>query len=80
MPVLGLAGAPVWVGQWLVDVGGAVLANDRILEIVTDGATIDLPAPCDGVLSETFVVDDDPLSPGQRLGTITATAAAPRAD
>ncbi len=58
------------VSLWLVERGAEVTEGDRVLEVVADNVTIDLPAPASGVLVETFVSDDDPLHVGQTLGII----------
>jgi pyruvate/2-oxoglutarate dehydrogenase complex dihydrolipoamide acyltransferase (E2) component len=67
MPDLGLPAGGVRVSLWLVDVGSAVSAGDRVVELVADGVTVDLSAPVDGVLKKTLVAEDDPVEPGRRL-------------
>lgn len=68
LPELGVANPTV--SLWLVEVGSEVSEGDRVLEIVADSVTVDLPAPTTGVLVETLVTDDDPLAVGQLLGII----------
>jgi len=68
LPELGLSH---WVvSLWLVDKGRNVTAGDRVIEVLADGVTVDLPAPATGVLVEQLVGDDDPLVVGQVLGWI----------
>jgi pyruvate/2-oxoglutarate dehydrogenase complex dihydrolipoamide acyltransferase (E2) component len=70
LPELGMQDVPIFIGQWLVEVGREVSEGDRILEIVAGSATVDLPAPASGMLQETFVAEDDRISVGQELGAI----------
>lgn len=70
LPELGLAGFPVTVSVWHVEVGSEVTAGDRLLEIVAGGVTVDLPSPASGVLAKTFVHEDDELQTGQLLAEI----------
>ena len=72
MPDLDLGDVPVTASLWLVEVGREVTEGDRLLEVVSGGVTIDLPAPVSGILSETFVSEDDELTPGQVLAVIVA--------
>jgi len=68
LPDLGVANPAV--SLWLVEVGAEVSEGDRLVEIVADSVTVDLPAPTTGVLAETLVTDDDRLEVGQLLGII----------
>jgi len=70
MPELGLSGRQVVVSMWLVEVGDEVTEGDRLLEVLADGVTVDLPSPASGILVETLVDEDEPLSAGQRLAII----------
>ncbi len=72
MPDLELGGDVPRVSLWLVEVGASVPAGDRLVEIVADGVTVDLPAPCAGRLVKKFVGEDDPVRAGERLATIEA--------
>jgi pyruvate/2-oxoglutarate dehydrogenase complex dihydrolipoamide acyltransferase (E2) component len=55
---------------WFVQVGDRVEAGDRLVEIVVEGATIDVPAPVSGRLVERHVVPDEPVAVGQVLGIL----------
>lgn len=72
MPDLGLEGERTIVSSWLVDVGTSVAEGDRLLEVSSDGVTVDLPSPASGVLAQVFVYEDDPVTPGMRLGMVEA--------
>ncbi|HEX3871713.1 MAG TPA: biotin/lipoyl-containing protein [Pirellulales bacterium] len=60
----------VTVSLWLVEVGSAVIEGDRLLEVLADGVSVDLPSPASGTLTELLVAEDDPLTVAQVLGVI----------
>ncbi|MBX7167160.1 MAG: hypothetical protein K1X74_12595 [Pirellulales bacterium] len=70
MPDLGLGHEPVTASVWLVELGQLVHEGDRLLEVLGESVTVDLPAPARGRLSEMLVEADDPLHAGQILGFI----------
>lgn len=70
LPDLGLKEHSVWASVWLVGEGAAVSEGDRLLEVLCDSATIDLPSPATGVLVEQCVSEGDELHAGQVLGVI----------
>ena len=55
---------------WYARVGDLVLEGERLVEILVDGATVDLPAPQTGVVRERHAQLDDILVPGQLLAVI----------
>lgn len=70
LPDLGIDKVPIVVSLWLVERGSRVAEGDQVLEVLAGPATVDLPAPADGVLVEMLVEEDDTLSVGQRLAVI----------
>ncbi len=70
LPELGIDDRPITVSLWLVERDTRVAAGDPVLEVLAGPATVDLAAPADGVLVETFVEEDDRLEVGQRLGVV----------
>jgi len=70
LPELRVDQGPIVVSLWLVERGGRVKAGEPVLEVLAGAATVDLPAPADGVLVETLVGEDEPLCVGQRLAVI----------
>ena len=52
------------------DPGEAVFAGDRLVEVLTEGATFDVTAPASGRLTARFVLPRDRVQPGQVLGVI----------
>ena len=65
-------GGPVVLSIWLARPGDRVYAGDRVVEVLLEGATFDVPAPVDGLLVETLAWPDDVLKPGQVLGQVEA--------
>ncbi len=67
--------------ELLVEPGAAVQAEDPLLTLESDKATIDVPSPVDGVLKEFTVKVGDKISEGSLIarieGAATAAAAAP---
>lgn len=68
LPELGLPHLTVSV--WLVERGQKVAAGERVVEVLSDGVTVDLPAPVSGVLVKQLVSEDDPIVVGQTLAWI----------
>ncbi len=67
VPDLGLRDGSVAVSLWLVPRGAAVLAGDRVVELVAGGVTIDLEAPVTGRLVVQHADEDDVVSIGSIL-------------
>ncbi|MFW6158676.1 MAG: biotin/lipoyl-containing protein [Planctomycetota bacterium] len=71
MPSLGEdAGDECTVSFWHVDVGEEVSKDDPLVEMATDKAVFDVPAPVDGTLAETFCDEDDVVKVGDKIGVI----------
>jgi pyruvate/2-oxoglutarate dehydrogenase complex dihydrolipoamide acyltransferase (E2) component len=68
MPELGVG--PVTLSVWFAEPGDAVLAGERVVEVLADGATFDVIAPTSGRLLEKRSFPRDILRPGQVLGVI----------
>lgn len=69
LPDLGIPG-PVRLSVWLVEDGSEVTEGDRVVEVLSGNATIDLPAPASGVLRQKVTGEDEPIATGQVLGVI----------
>jgi pyruvate/2-oxoglutarate dehydrogenase complex dihydrolipoamide acyltransferase (E2) component len=67
VPEFGLGSVPVVVSLWLVPSGAAVLAGDRVLELVAGGVTVDLEAPVSGRLVAQLVDEDEPVAAGMTV-------------
>lgn len=69
LPELGSRGI-VRVSCWLAELGDAVEEEDRIVEILVPGVTIDIPAPASGKLVRIEKLPDAEIAPGDVLGWI----------
>lgn len=67
VPELGFAPGEVSLSLWLVGEGSAVVAGDRVVELVAGAATVDLTAPVSGRLSRCLAEEDEPLATGQPI-------------
>ena len=70
LPDLGIDESRLVLSVWLVKLGTPLAAGDRVVEILTGEAVVDLPAPTEGVLAEKLVLEDTPVQTGQVLGWI----------
>jgi pyruvate/2-oxoglutarate dehydrogenase complex dihydrolipoamide acyltransferase (E2) component len=75
LPELGTG--PAILGCWFADHGEMVFAGDRLLEILVEGATFDVPAPATGKLLEKTAFPRDLVHPGQVLGVVEAEGQTP---
>ncbi len=64
---------------WLKAVGDTVSENEPLLEIETDKVTVEVPAPCSGVLCEIVTQAPTEIEPGAVLGRINRSADTPPA-
>jgi pyruvate/2-oxoglutarate dehydrogenase complex dihydrolipoamide acyltransferase (E2) component len=71
-PELGLGDTGVVVSAWLAPRGAAVVAGDRVVELLAGDVTVDISAPASGVLIEQRIAEDEPVSAGHVLGVILA--------
>lgn len=58
------------VSYWHRSVGDDVKEGEDLIELVTDKATFNLPAPVSGKLKEALVSEGDEVSVGQVLARI----------
>lgn len=63
-------GTTMKVQTWLKQPGDMVLKNEPIVEMETDKVTLEIEAPCDGVLSEILAKPDAEVSPEMVIGRI----------
>jgi pyruvate/2-oxoglutarate dehydrogenase complex dihydrolipoamide acyltransferase (E2) component len=70
LPDLGLGDQPIVLTVWLVKRGSRVAEGEPLVEVLAGAATVDLPAPADGVLAEKSAAVGDVLAVGQQLATI----------
>jgi len=65
-----LGAAPIMLSVWFADLGDEVFEGDRLVEVLVNGATFDVPAPATGWLVEQSALANDPIVPGQVLGLL----------
>ena len=70
VPDLGLGETPLVLSLWLVPQGSNVLEGDRIVELATNPATVDLLAPVAGECIHQFVDEDTIVFPGMIVAEI----------
>src|SRR5690606_15502686 len=84
VPAAGESISEVVIGAWLKSVGDAVAADEPVVELETDKATLVLPAPVAGVLTEQLCAEGDTVAVGDVIARIdetqAAAAAAPAAE
>jgi pyruvate/2-oxoglutarate dehydrogenase complex dihydrolipoamide acyltransferase (E2) component len=59
-----------YVVEWLVEVGGAVAADQPLLRVETDKAIVDIPSPVAGTLAEQLVAVDAEVATGAEVAVI----------
>jgi 2-oxoglutarate dehydrogenase E2 component (dihydrolipoamide succinyltransferase) len=75
VPELGESVTEATVGNWLKKAGDAVKADEPLVELETDKATVEVPAPVSGVLGEIKVERGATVAVGSVLGAIVGGAA-----
>ena len=60
---------------WFAEEGERVYEGDRVIEVLVDGATFDVPGPATGRLLEKRALPDEELRIGQVLGIIESDPA-----
>jgi len=76
VPAAGESISEVYIGSWLKKPGDHVAADEPVVELETDKATLDLPAPVAGVLIETLKKEGDAAAIGEVIARIDESAGA----
>jgi len=76
VPSVGESITEVFIGTWLKKSGEAVAKDEPVVEIETDKATLEVPAPVAGVLSEVLKAEGDGAEVGEIIARIEEGAAA----
>jgi 2-oxoglutarate dehydrogenase E2 component (dihydrolipoamide succinyltransferase) len=71
VPKIGASVTKASIGRWFKRVGDPVSLNEPLVEIETDGTTIEVQAAATGVLSDILLTDGQTVKTGTVLGTIT---------
>lgn len=70
LPELSDGVSKVTVSYWYYKVGEKVTEKDDLVELTTDKATFNLPAPCSGILTKISVSEGENALVGDVLGVI----------
>jgi pyruvate dehydrogenase E2 component (dihydrolipoamide acetyltransferase) len=70
LPELGEGVEKATVSYWHFDEGGQVKEGEDIVEMVTDKATFNLPAPCSGTIKKIFFREGETVKIGEVIATI----------
>ena len=74
MPDIGEGLAEAEVAKWLVAIGDHVIEDQPVVEMMTDKATVELPAPGVGVIVEQVVAEGDVVKTGSVLYVLETDA------
>ena len=77
VPEVGESISEVQIGQWLKKKGDQVKLDENLVELETDKATVDLPSPTTGVLSQILKRNGDMVAVGDVIAYIEEGNAAP---
>src|SRR5262245_5578633 len=79
IPSAGESIQEVQIGQWLKHEGDRVRRDESLVELDTDKASMELPAPSDGILSRILKKDGDKVAVGEVIALIDpGTESAPQ--
>ena len=77
LPELGADNELVRISCWLADLGEPVDEGDRLVEVLIQGITFDVPAPASGTLTRIEKSLDADVRAGETLGWIEANTGEP---
>ncbi len=75
VPEVGESITEVMIGTWKKGVGEQVAADDSVVEIESDKATVELPAPSAGVISQILKQAGEQATVGEVIGYLEAVGA-----
>ena len=75
-PALGESVSEATVARWTKKPGDRVAKNEVLVELETDKVSLEVSAPEDGVLEQIVAPEGASVQAGQKLGSVTAGAAA----
>lgn len=79
VPSVGESITEVYIGRWHKAVGDAVQEGDVLVELESDKAMVELPAPSSGTLTQILKQEGDEAQVGEVIGLLAAGAGAPAA-
>ena len=71
VPKIGVSATNASIGRWFKRVGDPVSLDEPLVEIETDGTTVEVTAPATGVLSDILLRDGEGVKADTLLGAIT---------
>jgi len=74
IPQIGESITHVFISRWIVQPGQPVKEGEGILELDSDKASMEVPSPVSGVLSETLAEEGDEIAIGAVVARIDETA------
>lgn len=79
VPEVGESITEVMIGTWKKGLGEQVVADESVVEIESDKATVELPAPSSGVISQILKQAGEQATVGEVIGYLDAVGAAAQA-
>ena len=70
LPEVGEGAREATISYWHFEEGDRVEEGEDLVEIATDKATFNVPAPCSGVLTEVYFEEGDMVEVGEVLANI----------
>ncbi len=77
VPVMGESVAEGTIGRWLKGKGEAIKKDEILVEIETDKVALEVAAPADGFLAQILAEPGASVTPGQLIGRVSTSGAAP---
>ena len=78
IPEAGESISEVQIASWLKSVGDEVMLDEPIVEVESDKASLELPAPASGILSEILKANGAACAVGDVIALITEQAVTPK--
>ena len=78
VPDVGESVREVQIGRWLKREGDSVERDENLVELETDKASLELPAPAAGVMGKILKREGDVVTVGDVIGYVEKDGAAPR--
>src|SRR6476619_687917 len=75
IPEVGESVREVQIGRWLKHEGDPVAQDENVVELETDKASMELPAPSAGVLGKILKQEGDMVAVGEGVGLIEPSTA-----
>jgi 2-oxoglutarate dehydrogenase E2 component (dihydrolipoamide succinyltransferase) len=70
LPELGENITKATISYWYFEEGATVTKGSDLVEVSTDKATFNVPAPCTGTLLEIIAHDGEDIHPGEIMGVL----------